>query len=125
MITDGDVFIVRQQGVIRPKQLADVGRVMDADVEIGVVANGKWQVHRAVRGGVQAGRHDLLLCWIGQQGEQCVAQKHSRTGRQGKQRVQVRLRQRGMNRGGQDVCQLTEVHNIIANGAADAWSSAI
>ena len=44
MIADRHPFVVRQQRIVRPEQLADIGRVVDADVEIGVVADARRQV---------------------------------------------------------------------------------
>ena len=39
MIADRHVLVVRQQRVVGPELLADIGRVMDADIEVGVVAD--------------------------------------------------------------------------------------
>ena len=48
MVADGNVLVVRQQRVVGPEHLADVGRVVDADVEVSVVADAGGQVHGAV-----------------------------------------------------------------------------
>ena len=39
MIADRHIFIVGQQRVVGPELPADIGRVMNADVEIGVIAD--------------------------------------------------------------------------------------
>ncbi len=39
VIADRHIFVVRKQRIVGPELLADVGRVMNADVEIGVVAD--------------------------------------------------------------------------------------
>ena len=49
MIADRHIFIIGQQGIVGPELLADVGGVMNADIEIGIVADEAGQVHgRAV-----------------------------------------------------------------------------
>ena len=45
VIADRHIFVVGQQRIVGPELLADIGRVMDADVEIGVVADQARQVH--------------------------------------------------------------------------------
>ena len=49
MITDRHVLVVRQQRIVRPKDLSDIGRVMDTDIEVGVIADARGQVQRAIR----------------------------------------------------------------------------
>jgi hypothetical protein len=49
MVTDRHIFVVRQQVIVRPKELADILRVMDADIEVGIVADAGRQVHGHVR----------------------------------------------------------------------------
>ena len=39
MIADRHIFVVGKQRIVGPELPADIGRVMDADVEIGVVAD--------------------------------------------------------------------------------------
>ena len=92
---------------------------MDADIEIGVVADAEGQVHLAIGSEVQAGRDDLLPRRIGQQGEYRMTQEYPRTGWQGEQCVQRRLRQRGMCRGGQGIGQPSQVQHIIADRGAN------
>ncbi len=46
MIADGDPFVVRHQRIRRPKQLPDIQRMVNARVEIGVVANLGGQMQR-------------------------------------------------------------------------------
>ena len=62
MIADRHPLVVRQQRVVGAEQLADVGGVVDADIEVGVVADAGRQVHRAVGGRVQQ-RLDPALLW--------------------------------------------------------------
>src|SRR5690606_6836325 len=47
VIADWDVLVVRQQRIVRAEQLADVVGVMDADIEVGVIAYPGWQMHPA------------------------------------------------------------------------------
>ena len=61
MIADRHPLVVRQQRVVGAEQLADVGRVMDADIEVGVVADRRRQVQRAV-GGLSAAGGSTLPC---------------------------------------------------------------
>src|SRR5206468_7225843 len=39
VVTDRHIFVVGQQRVVGPELLADIGRVMNADVEVSVVAD--------------------------------------------------------------------------------------
>ena len=39
MIANGDIFVVGQQWIVWAEQFADIRRMMNADVEIGVVAD--------------------------------------------------------------------------------------
>src|SRR6476660_65616 len=39
MVADGHIFVVRKQRIVGTELLADVGCVMDADIEIGIVAD--------------------------------------------------------------------------------------
>ncbi|MNI40200.1 hypothetical protein D3C73_944110 [compost metagenome] len=48
VVANRHVFVVGQQRVVGTEQLANVQRVFDTHVEIGVVADFRWQVHRAV-----------------------------------------------------------------------------
>ena len=45
VIADRHIFVVGQQRIVGAELLADVGRVMDADVEVGVVADQARHVH--------------------------------------------------------------------------------
>jgi hypothetical protein len=45
VIADRHIFVVGKQRIVGPKQLADVGCVMDPDIEIGVVADDAGKVH--------------------------------------------------------------------------------
>ena len=57
MIADRQPFVVRQERIVGAEQLADSGRMMDAGIEVGVVADRRWQVHRAVGRTVQQALH--------------------------------------------------------------------
>ena len=54
-------FVIRQERIVRPEQLADIGRVVDADIEVGVVTDRGRQVQRAFGGVVEQGLHPTLL----------------------------------------------------------------
>ena len=41
MIADGDVFVVGEEGLVGAEELADAAGVVDAGVEVGVVADVK------------------------------------------------------------------------------------
>ena len=43
VITDGDVFVVGEERIVRAKDFADAASVVEAGVEVGVVADGKRQ----------------------------------------------------------------------------------
>ena len=45
MIADRHIFVIGQQWIVGPELLADIGRVVNADVEIGVVADEARHVH--------------------------------------------------------------------------------
>ncbi len=53
VIADGHVLVVGQQRVVRTKQFADVQRMVNAHIEIGVVTDPRRQVHRALAHGQQ------------------------------------------------------------------------
>ena len=63
MIADRHPLVVRQQRIVGPEQLADVGRVVDADVEVGVVADraraGAW---RSLPPGAASGSRPRACC---------------------------------------------------------------
>jgi hypothetical protein len=48
MIADRHIFIIGQQRAVGPELAADIGGVMDADIEIGIVADRRGQMERAV-----------------------------------------------------------------------------
>ncbi len=73
VITDGDVLVVGQQGIIRPEQLAHGYRMMDAGVEIGIVADARRQVQGAIGGKVQIGLDGVAVLRIVQQLRQLPA----------------------------------------------------
>ena len=63
VIAHRHVFVVRQQRGVGPELPSDIGRVMDAGIEIRVVADRRRQVQRAIRRRRQAStaRRSLLL----------------------------------------------------------------
>ncbi len=77
MIADRHPLVVGQQGDIGAEQLADIGRVVDAGVEIRVVAHARRHVQDAVRGAVQQG--SPLLRTLGQQRADRLAQRPARS----------------------------------------------
>lgn len=56
-----DVLVVRQQGIVRTEQFSDLGRVVDADVEVRVVADPRRQMQRAGGGRTQTARRLRLV----------------------------------------------------------------
>ncbi len=74
VIADRHVFVVRQQRIVGAEQLADIGGVIDAGVEIGVIANVERQMEFAVARAIEQRFDRRLLAAIGQQFEQRVAQ---------------------------------------------------
>ena len=50
VIADRHVLVVRRQRIVRAEQFADVLRVLDADVEVGVIADARRQMHLAIGG---------------------------------------------------------------------------
>jgi len=129
VVANGHVLVVRQQRVIGAEQFADVLRMFDADVEVGVVIDLGRQVHLAIGGTVQHLRlAGLQLAAFGQQFQQALAQGNAGATAQLKKRVQLPTRsgfdgapgftfkrvQRGM-----------QVENRIANRHATARCRAI
>ena len=53
VVADRDVLVVRQQRIVGPELTADVGCVVNADVEIRVIADLRRQMQRALRYVVQ------------------------------------------------------------------------
>ena len=54
VVADRHIFVVRKQRIVGPELLADVGRVMNADVEVGVVADRGTARASALRSGRSA-----------------------------------------------------------------------
>ena len=61
MIADRHELVVRQQRVVGPELLADVGGVVDPDIEVGVVTDARRQMDVAVRGTVETALDLALL----------------------------------------------------------------
>ena len=55
MITDRDMLVVRQQGIVRPEQLADIIGVMNTRVKIGIITDARGHQHRTSAGIMQKG----------------------------------------------------------------------
>src|ERR1700756_1740993 len=68
VISDGYIFVVRAERVVRIAPHTAISRVVDAGEEIGVAADRRWQVHRAIGDVVQQLRRerlDLRLSGVG------------------------------------------------------------
>ncbi len=93
MVTDRHVLVVRQKWVVGPELLADVLGMVDADVEVGVVADLRWQMQCAGGRLVQE-RSDPAAFGTAlaeQLGEGC-AQGAARRGAEREQRVEASAR---------------------------------
>ena len=55
MIADRDMLVVRQQGIVRTEQLADIIGVMNARVKIGIMTDARGHQHRTSAGIMQKG----------------------------------------------------------------------
>ena len=49
MVADGHIFIIRKQGIVGPELLPDIRRMVNANVEIGVIADETGNVHARFR----------------------------------------------------------------------------
>ncbi len=89
MIADGNVLVVGQQRIVGAEQFADIGGVMDADVEIGVVRDARGQVQRGF-GHRHQQRFDLRALGraFGQERGDTAAQRAARAGTQGQQGIE-------------------------------------
>ena len=56
MVSDRQIFVIRQQRIVRAKELAGVGRVLDAGEEVGVIADCARKLEPAIRGAVKEAR---------------------------------------------------------------------
>src|SRR5262249_42458229 len=56
LVTGRQIFVIRQQRIVRAKELARVGRVMDAGEEVGVIADYGRKRELALRGAVKEPR---------------------------------------------------------------------
>lgn len=75
-------LIVWLQRIVWPQQSADVLRMANVGIEIGVVANFEWQVKPALGGQIQCPLYPALQSTVGQQTRQGLAQfGHSRVPR--------------------------------------------
>ena len=140
VIADGHPLVVGQQRVVRAEQFAHRGGVVDAGVEVGVVADLTGQLHRAVGLRAQAGlQHGLQRAAFGQcraqPGPQAAsggrAQAHEGvevTAGQGGQPVAQgvgpggirRERPRGRAVGEQRVLHQPQVQHLVTDGDAYA-----
>ena len=53
MITDRHIFVVRQKWIVGPENLADIGGVMDAHVEVGLIADPRREMQHTIGRAVQ------------------------------------------------------------------------
>ena len=65
MIADGDIFVIRQQRIVRAEQLADARGVMNRGVEVGVVADLRGKLHLHFAHGNQQRLHASLRLGVG------------------------------------------------------------
>ena len=78
MVADRDIFIVRKQRIVGPELLPDVGRVMNADVKIGVVANEAGHVHPRLGLADKLGLDIVAVALVGEELGQAFAKIHLR-----------------------------------------------
>ena len=133
MITNRNVFVIRQQRVVGPEQLSNVGGVKDRGVEIGVVADDGWEKHfdfglppEMTRSGFPIGIGGILA-----QGRMNpTAQGTARAGSQRHQRVErVRCARSGREfdtLGGEQTLTLhpAKIQNAIADSYSYTWLAA-
>ena len=86
VIADRHPFIIRQQRLIGPHQRAHGLRMMDASIEIRVVADVRGQVQKAIRRTVQQMRPRIGP--VGQQRADGIPQRPPRPGTQRQERIQ-------------------------------------
>ncbi|MCY1336769.1 hypothetical protein D9M69_225820 [compost metagenome] len=94
VVADGHVLVVGQQGIVRAEQAADVVGVVDAHIEVGVVADMRRQVQLAGGRGRQQGLAHGFQAFLGgaafgQQVLQLGAQGAAGGGAQGEEGVQA------------------------------------
>ncbi|MNN25742.1 hypothetical protein D3C81_1392280 [compost metagenome] len=131
VVADRHVLVVGQQRVVRAEQLADVLRMVDADVEVGVVADARRQVHAAGQLRLQQRRAEVFQALVfravaGQQFEQALAQGPARRGAEGEEGVQGFAAGRARGFAGRAMEQPgvagdLEVEDVVADGDAAAW----
>jgi hypothetical protein len=124
VIADRHVLVIGQQRIVGAEQFADRGGVVDADVEIGVVADAERQVQRAIGDRVQAGQHAQAHRVAGQQREERVAQGEPVGRGQGEQRVEHGFGQSRGHRLRQPGGKFGEIEHVIADRGADARCAA-
>ena len=131
MVADRHVLVVRQQRVFRAEQFASVLRMLDTDVEVGVIVDFRWQVHLAIRRQWQQFRtlgFDLAAqsAAFAEQFQQAFTQRHTRLAAQCEERIQLAA----TGRFGGVFCRTVEqpgiechlkIKNMLADGHAAAW----
>ncbi len=90
MIADRHIFIVGQQRIVGAEQAADIGRVMDAGVKVGVVADRGGQMERAGRRVVQQRRDLAAELAVGEQLGHAAPQRQPRDRAETEQRIERR-----------------------------------
>jgi hypothetical protein len=89
------VLVVWQEWGLGAEQAADIRRMMDAGIEIRVVADARWQMQAAVGGGVEMRVDGRCLGAVRQQAEQGAPEQDAFLRRARQQRVQLRLLHQG------------------------------
>ncbi|MNV15918.1 hypothetical protein D3C71_1066630 [compost metagenome] len=135
VVADWHVLVVRQQRVVRAEQFADVLRVLDADVEVGVIVDFRRQVHLAIRRQWQqfcALGFDLAVqgAALGEQFQQTLAQRDASLAAQFEERIQLAATGGldGSLRGAIEQPGLKgrlQVKDMLANGHATARCRAV
>ena len=120
VIADRHVFVIGQQRIVGAEQFADVCGVMNADIEIGVIADAERQMQCAFMGRAQEWQDPQPHAVTRQQGKQRMAQRAPVAGGQGKQRIERGLRQRRAHRHGQVVCQPGQIEHMITDRGSNA-----
>ncbi len=120
MIADRHIFVVGQQRIVGAEQLADIGGMMDADIEIGVIADPRGQMQRDRGAVMQRGFDVFAIALVAQKLRQALAQLIAILRRQGEEIVEGRLTRRASCFLGQEARDGGQIEHALANGDADA-----
>ncbi len=134
MIADRHVFVVRQQRIVGPEQLAGVGGVVDAGKEVGVVADRGRTLEAAIGGAVEEPGAQTLdpvaVLTVGIENlREAMAQRHAGLASEREQRVQRRAGSglRGLRGKAGEEAELQrrrEIEDVVADGDAAARRAA-